>query len=419
MTGVLNGIRVVEFAQNIAVPFCGRLLAAMGAEVVKVEPPEGDAMRHLDRMPAEHESRQYAAINAGKRGVVLDLGNAASRPAVEALIRWADVVLTGMKRPDLERYAIDYPRVATLNPAAVYLETSAFGARGPDADQGGYDVLAQALSGLSFLSARDDGNAPEPIVPAYTDHATAMCSTIAVLGALRHRDATGEGQRVTTSLLGSALSLELPFITRFEAVDPPQEAAFAGKLAGMRARRAPPREQRLAYQDFFQRNAGLAELYYRNYQTADGLIAVGAVSPALRTRFHDVTGVTDPRVEGLKPGHPKWRDIRASAEAAFAERSTDDWLSRLRAAKVPCARHKLPFETLDDPQVRLNDMLVELEHPTLGRYTTVNVPFGLDRTPATVPGPSPRLGADTDAVLARIGFDADAIRALRADGALG
>jgi crotonobetainyl-CoA:carnitine CoA-transferase CaiB-like acyl-CoA transferase len=417
--GVLNGIKVVEFAQNIAVPFCGRMLAAMGADVVKVEPPEGDAMRHLDRLPAEHESRQYAAINAGKRGIVLDLGKAASRPAVEALIRWADVVLTGMKRPDLERYAIDYARVATLNPSVVYLENSAFGAKGPDADQGGYDVLAQALSGLSFLSARDDGNAPEPIVPAYTDHATAMCSTIAVLGALRHRDASGEGQRVTTSLLGSAMSLELPFMTRFESVDPPMEAEFAGRLAEMRARRAPPREQRLAYQAFFKRNAGLTELYYRNFQTADGLIAVGAISPALRTRFHEVTGVTDPRVEGLMPGDPKWLDIKARAEAAFAERSTDAWLSLLRAARVPCVRHQLPFETLDDPQVRLNDMLVELEHPTLGRYTTANVPFGFDRTPATVSGPSPRLGADTDAVLGEIGLDADAIGALRSGGALG
>lgn len=418
MTRVLAGIKVVEFAQNLAVPACGRVLAALGAEVVKIEPPEGESQRHMDALHVPLESRPFAAINAGKRSIALDLGSPMARPVIDALAAWADVVLTGMKQPDLGRYGIDYERLSGLKPALIYLETSAFGAKGPDAHLGGYDILASALSGLAFLTARDDGTAPEPVVPAYTDAATALSSCVAVLAALRHRDQTGQGQRVRTSLLGTALSLELSFASRFHEVDPPREQEFEVQWAQLRARGASPREQRLAWQRHWQRGGGIFDMYFRHFRTADGMLAVGALSPGLRARMHKALDLPAPD-QCARHGTEGWDMLVQQVEALFASRTTEQWQRLLGQAQVPCMRHKLPNQVLDDPQVRENEMVVELVHPTLGRYTTANVPFELERTPARVTEPSPTLGADADSLLSQLGFSPGHIQQLRAEGVLG
>ncbi len=418
MGGVLAGIKVVEFAQNLAVPACGRVLAALGAQVVKVEPPGGESQRHMDNLHAPLESRPFATINPGKRSVELDIGSPHARPVIDALALWADFVLTGMKQPDLARYGIDYERLSALNPRLIYLETSAFGARGPDAHLGGYDILASALSGLTFLTARDDGSAPEPVIPAYTDAATGLSSTVALLCALRHRDQTGEGQRVLTSLLATALSLELSFASRFEEVDPAREKEFGEQLAGLRERGASPREQRRAWEAYWKRGGGIFDMYFRHFTTADGTIAVGALSPGLRQRLHLALGLP-PLDQCPRHASAGWQALVNRAEHLFAQRTTQEWQTLLGDAKVPCMRHKLPHEVLDDPQVRENDMVVELDHPTLGRYTTANVPFTLERSPARVPGPSPMLGADTQAWLADLGFSQADVARLRDLGAFG
>ena len=144
--GVLSDVRVVEFAQNAAVPHCGRLLAGLGADVVKVEPPGGDAMR-LIAPEADGEGRAYAIINPGKRSIALDLTKPEARPAVDALFAWADVALVAFKLPDLARFGIDWEHARTVNPRLVHLTHTALGPQGPSADQGGYDGLVQGRSG--------------------------------------------------------------------------------------------------------------------------------------------------------------------------------------------------------------------------------------------------------------------------------
>ncbi|MGE4244160.1 CaiB/BaiF CoA transferase family protein [Ramlibacter sp.] len=418
MAGVLAGIKVVEIAQALAVPGAGRVLAALGADVIKLEPPGGESQRHMDTLHVKGESRPFSSINPGKRSLELDMASPHARPVIDALAKNVDIFLTGMKQPDLARYGIDYERLAVLNPRLIYLQTSAFGAKGPDAQLGGYDILASGLSGLAFLTGRDDGAAPEPVVPAYTDAATSLGSVVAILAALRHRDATGEGQRVHTSLLSTALSMELSFVSRFEEVDPPREREFDAQLAELRARGATPREQRRAWEAYWKRGGGIFDLYFRHYRTADGMLGVGVLSHGLRARFHDAIGIPAPGKDvALKS--PEWNAVVERVEALFATRTTQQWQDQLNAAKVPCMRHKLPHQVLDDPQVRANDMVVELDHPTLGRYTTANVPFQLERTPTNVTRPSPELAADNDDVLAEIGIGADDVARLRALGVFG
>ena len=214
--GVLAGVRVVEFAQNVAVPHCGRLLAGMGADVVKVEPPVGDAMRFLAPL-AHFEGRAFAVSNPGKRAIALDLNAPDAREVVDRLFAWADVALVAFKLNDQERFGLEYEHARSVNPELIYLASNAFGPEGDDAAIGGYDVLAQARSGVGFIMNRTKDGAPAPTRPAINDTGTGIVSALGVVAALRHRDLTGQGQRVDTSLLGTALSLGTPMIARFEA----------------------------------------------------------------------------------------------------------------------------------------------------------------------------------------------------------
>ncbi|MCP3990096.1 MAG: hypothetical protein GY724_13550, partial [Actinomycetia bacterium] len=234
--GILDGVRVVELAQNAAIPHCGRLLAGLGADVVKVEPPEGDALRHIAQV-AELEGKAYVVINPGKRSIVLDLQRPEARPVVDALFAWADIALVAFKSDDLARYGIDWDHAKTVNPRLIHLTHSALGPEGPDAHHGGYDVLVQGRSGLGWVMNRSGRTAPRPTRPAINDFSTGFVSAFAVLAALRHRDQTGEGQRVDTSLLGTAMSLATPIVAQFpgddEALDELDEDLVALRAAGV------------------------------------------------------------------------------------------------------------------------------------------------------------------------------------------
>ena len=187
LPGVLDGIKVVEFAQNAAIPHCGRLLAGLGADVVKVEPPTGDAMRLV--APVGGEGRAYVIINPGKRSVGLDLASPDASQVIDALFAWADVALVAFKLPDLERYGLHWEHARTINPRLIHLVHTALGPEGPDADQGGYDGLVQGRSGLGWVMNRSGGSAPQPTRPAINDFSTGFVSAFAVMAGLRHGSA--------------------------------------------------------------------------------------------------------------------------------------------------------------------------------------------------------------------------------------
>jgi len=423
--GALSDVRVVEFAQALAIPYCGKLLGDMGADVVKVEPPRGDTYRLQSRSPVKHEGKDFAIANRGKRSICLDFSKPGAAAVIEALARWADVVLVSMKGSDLPRYGLDYDTIRSYNDEIVFLHNSPYGSEGELAEMGGYDVVAMGLSGMSSLLADADttGDAPVMVRPALADMVTGMLSCLAVVTAIRHRDRTGEGQRVETSLFHTSLGLLSNMFYRYEAYDREPMAAFAEKLAHLRQAGAGFEQQKRAMREEFAVDPP-GNIYFRHYRTSDGFLSVGCLTPVLNQKLRDVLGVEDPRrAEGFEAGTPTARaaldEFMAEAERIVATRTTADWLATLRAVGVPCANVNFPHEIFDDPQARANGYIEDLVHPVHGAYQTVSSPLKMDATPLRHHGPSPALGAHTDAVLREIGFDERTVESLRESAVVG
>lgn len=420
---LLGGIRVIEFAQAMAIPFCGLLMADLGAEVIKVEPPEGDAFRANQSQILPGESKGFTVYNRGKRSVCVDLAKPESAEAIDALVRGADVVLVSFKPTDVDRYDVGYERFAALNPRIVYLEHVPLGPKGPYGRDGGYDVVVQGMSGLGTITGRAVGDAPQNVRPAYVDMSTGYASLSAVLAALFHRERTGEGQCVQTSLLGTGLTLSGNMLHWFAATDPDVWESFAARLRELRERGAGFEEQRQLYERTILAG-GHGNIYFRHYRTTDGFVSVGCLSPVLNARLRQATGLEDPRMNpGFELGTPQAYDALTAlirqAEDLFRTRTTAEWLAHLKASGVPCGPFNFPTEVFDDPQVLANDFIIEMEHPLLGPYKTFATPFRFERTPAGPSHSSPLLDADTDAVLAEAGVPLASIRRLRAGGVIG
>jgi crotonobetainyl-CoA:carnitine CoA-transferase CaiB-like acyl-CoA transferase len=422
-TGALDGVRVLEFAQALAIPSCGALLSDMGADVVKIEPPRGDTYRLQRATKVRHEGRDFAICNRGKRSLCLDLTKPESRAVVDRLVKDADIVLVSFKPTDLERYGLDYERLRELQPRLVYLENTPYGRAGPLGDDGGYDVVAMGLSGLSAVVASASGDTPRFVRPAFADIVTGMVSALAVVTALRHRDRTGVGQRVHTSLLHTALGMISNMIYRYEELDGDHQDAFAETLRAMREEGAGFAEQQNALATHFDMWP-VGNVYFRHYRTRDGFLSVGCLSPRLNERFREATELVDPRRSKLfEPGSAEEAAaieiFRDEAEALFATRDTDDWLETLRAHGVPAARLNFPHEIFDDPQAQANGYVTTLTHPHHGAYQVVTSPLQMEATPIRARGPSPSLGAHTEEVLEELGFDAKTRAELHESGIVG
>ncbi|MEM7092846.1 MAG: CoA transferase [Actinomycetota bacterium] len=404
--GLLAGVKVVEFAQNAAVPQCGRLLAGMGADVVKVEPPAGDAMRHLAAI-APNESRAYATINPGKRAICLDLTDPTAPEIVERLISWADILLVGLKRADFERYGLDWESVQRINPAVVSLEFTAFGPVGPDADRGGYDQLVQGASGLGWSMNRSVDDVPLPTRPAAIDFGSGGYAAAAVMAALRHAEKTGQGQRVDASLLGTAMSLGTPILSAFDH-DADRLVELREEMTALRDAGTGFDDQRGHYDQRVVAFGGLFRLYVRPFQTADGVISIAGYSPALMAKFHELTGL-DPVPTGVADSDPSIRAVIDAAEELFASRSSADWLADLTAIGYPCSPYNTPYEAIETEQVEANRYVVDLEHAVYGGYRTVGMPFSFSDAPVAVDRPAPSLGEHTAEVLGELGFSPNEI----------
>ena len=421
--GPLAGVRVLDCSEIIAAPFCAMLLSDMGADVIKVEPPEGESWRlQTQFMPGE--SKGFMSLNRGKRGIAVDLKTAEGRAIVHALARVADVAVVNY-RPDVPaRLGIDYPTLAAINPRLIYAANTAFGRQGPDAHRPGYDIILQAASGLmSAAGGVTATGVPQTIGgTAVVDFSAALTMAWAICAALYARERTGAGQQIDTSLFGAALAIQT---SRFFAVterDAEQRTALLERLHELRAEGRPYAEiVAAAMQARGVAQAG-TNLYYRVYQTADGFVAVAALSQALRGKFCSVLGLDDPRQTSgfLAPASDEAREIAqrllSEAEATFRTATTAEWLARLDAAGVPAGPVRFVDELFDDPQVLANGLLVEVEHPLAGPLQMVGPPVQMSGTPLRPQGASPALGQHTDEVLHALGYDDARIADLRTRG---
>ncbi len=421
--GALAGVKIVELAQALAVPFAGVLLADMGADVVKIEPPAGDGIRHTMEPILDGESKGFTLINRGKRAICLDVTRPEARPVLEKLAQWADVVMVSMKPADLPRYGLTYEHFRAMNPKLVFLEHVPLGNKGPFGGEPGYDVIVQGMSGTSVLTARERNGVPINIRPAFNDMGTGAFSALGIVAALRHRDLTGEGQRVETSLLGTAMALGNQLLSWFGVTDAPVEESYRAAISEARANGEDFETQRGIWEHHYTRG-GFANIYFRHYRTADGFISIGCLSPQLNARFRSVTGIKDPRSEpgfelGTDAATERLVALVTEVEALFASKTSKEWLELLRAGKVPCGPLNFPPDVFSDPQLLENEYVVEIEHPLFGPYKTFGPAVKMDGTPTRVTAPPPQWDQHTDEVLGQLGFSAAEIESLRAAGVAG
>jgi len=375
----LDGIRVVDLTSYIAGSYAAMQLADMGADVVKVESPEGDSFRELPG---------FFGWNRGKRSISVDLKTPEGRAIVERLATGGDVFMENMRPGVAERLGVGWTRFAALNPRLVYCSVTAFGSTGPGAERPGFDPIFQALGGLMTLQGF--GGPPQYLRTAPTDYYTAALATQAILAALFTRERTGRGQRVETSLLRGVLALQSGV-----AVD------YPGKPSLVRDNPT-----------------------YRLYQAGDGqwfFLAVGNQSFWVKlTKALGLERVADdPRFGSWLLRVQNNADLLPILEARFREKPRTEWLELLAAHDIPAAPVQPLLDFFEDPAVRHHDLVHEYEHPEVGRLRLVGQPIAFTETPTRDPGPPPTLGQHTDEILCELGYTDAEIAALRARRVLG
>ncbi len=391
----LEGIRVVEVAQYVAGPLAGSLLAELGAEVIKVEPPGGDAYRRV--MPvAPGVGRFFVPLNRGKRSVVLDLKTGSGGAALARLVGTADVVVHNAPPARAAAFGLQWEALHAAHPALVAGVVTSFGPHGPLAGRPAYDLVAQGRSGLLTSHASHGDTVPVraggiPMADLTAGHLLATGVLAALVAARRG----GEGRIVEVSLLGAALAVQIQDLVWLdgEAVGP----ATAATRGGLEAR-----ADEIA--------GGLAmNPYYRCYEAADGFLAVACLNLAQRTSFLGLFGLEDPTIArpDIAPADPlvlaEKQRVTTAIERELTRESVEAWLARLGSVSVPAGPVLARESVHADEQARANGLLQDVEQPGLGQMTMLGGVFRFDGEDPPATQPAPSLGADTDAVLAEVG----------------
>ena len=421
MAGPLDGVKIADFTEIIAGPLAGRLLAEMGADVIKIEPPWGEPWRLNQRFTAT-ESRGFMVYNRGKRSLPLDLTKPESQEILGRLIPQVDVVLANF-RPDVAaKLGVDYPTLDSLNPRLVYCEVTAHGRAGPEADRPGYDMILQAMSGLMACETKLDNGVPQQIwATPLIDTTAGFCLAWCVCGALFAREQTGKGQKVETSLLGSALALMGARFLNVEDLDRETRHKALQDLEEKRASSA-------SYQELLDASPGSrrqrhhANVYYRVYLTKDSPISVGCLSDPLRRRLLDTLGLTDIGLEpGYNPNTPEAlayaKDLEGQAEKILIKNTSAYWLELFENRGIPAGPVRFVEELFDDPQIQANGLVNEAEHRDAGKVKMMGPLAMFSGTPMAPEISSPALGEHTWEILEELGYSGDEISRYRDSGA--
>jgi formyl-CoA transferase len=415
----LSGVRVVDFTEYVAGPYGTMMLADLGAEVIKVEPLEGDHWRRQQPL-APHESRYFVAVNRGKQSLSLDAFAAEGRAILDDLIRTADVVILNYRQPTVDALRLDYESVRAVKSEIVYCNITAFGTRGPYRDKPGFDLLMQAMTGIMDFERKVDRGVPVGILTvAPADLAAGMFAAFSVASALFDRERTGEGKRIDLSLFAAALAIQYRVALSIDRFDAERRSQMLEAIAAVR-------EQGLGYPATLEFRAGLGlqratAHYYRVYQARDGMVAVACLNNRQRRALRDEVGIDDPAVEGgvfqgREATAEEHVDLMERFEASFHERTVAEWTARLNEIDVPTVPVRLTEEIFDDPQAVALGIFESYEHPVLGRITQARSPVEYDGEPMSIPGPPPVLGGDTDAILGSLGYSPERVEALRNKG---
>jgi len=387
----LDGVRVIDCSRVLAGPFCGMLLADLGADVIKVEDTgSGDESRTWPPM-VEGESAAYLVCNRNKRGVAVDLKTPEGAEVLRRLAAGADVLIENFRTGAMEGFGLGYEALARLNPRLVYCSISAFGRTGPRRDEPGYEALMQAFSGIMSITGEPDGP-PVRCGVSFLDLATGILAAFGIVSALRLRDRTGRGQRVDCSLLATALGL-----LNYHA----EGYLLAGQV---------PRALGSAHPSLSP---------YRNFRCRDGQwVFVAAANDRFWQRLARALGLeelaADPRFATNVERVRHRRELEARLEEAIARYDRAELLARLAEAGVPATPVNTVDQVLADPQTAALGMIEHVLHPRLGTIPLLGTPVRFSAMTPGVRRPAPLQGEHTDEVLAECGFSAAEVAALRA-----
>lgn len=385
----LTGIRVLDVSHNLAGPLTGMHLGDLGADVVKLERPEGDEWRFHEVIPGHPgRSRHYLQTNRNKRAVCVDLRTEDGQAIAHELVRRSDVLVTNLRPGIPERLGVGWDTCEALNERLVYCQISAYGDGGPRREHRGYDIVTEAIGGFMPPSGLSPDEAPRASPIPINDTGVPLLACTGILAALLERERSGRGQRVELSLLGMAVALNAHSLVRLDE-QPPQVMAF-------------PRA------------------FYRVYETADGWIAIAAYAERLAHRFCAAIGMPDLLHEERFSSRAERVERNEELVGLFSPRirtaTTAHWVAVLEDVGVPCGPVRERDELFEDEQVRAMGMLTEVDDDELGRVTMTAPVVRLSRTPGEVRFAGRHLGADTRAVLAELGYPPDAVARLEAAG---
>ncbi len=378
----------------MAGPYCAMVLADLGADVVKIEPPSGDSTRQMPGAVGT-DSPSFNAVNRGKRSVVLNLKAPEGRDIFLRLAAASDILIENYRPGVMTALGLDYDTVSALNPRIVYASISGYGQTGPHAHKGGFDLVAQGVSGIMSITGEPGGPPVKAGVPL-TDLGAGLFALVGILAALHARERTGTGQHIDTSLVDAGVALSVWEATEFFAgIGVPTALGSAHRM------NAP----------------------YQAIRCADGYITIGAANQRLFRRLCDVLG------------HPEWAAapefadnasrvrnraaLAARIESVLRERSCAHWLALFEANDFPCGPINDYTAVFADPQVQAREMVVDVVHPTLGALKALGSPIKMSATPPDPSRRAPLLGEHTNDVLREAGYSATEIDAFRRAAAIG
>jgi crotonobetainyl-CoA:carnitine CoA-transferase CaiB-like acyl-CoA transferase len=382
--GALHGLRVIDVTQVMAGPFCAMVLADLGADVIKIEPPSGDSTRAMPGAVGT-DSPSFNAVNRGKRSIVLNLKTAEGAEVLRRLARTSDILVENYRPGVMAALALDYASLAGLNPRLIYASISGYGQSGPMKHKGGFDLVAQGVSGIMSVTGEPDGAPVKSSIPL-TDLGAALFALVGILAALEHRHQTGEGQHIDTSLLDAGVGLSVWEATQyFSGRGVPEPLGSAHRMS------AP----------------------YQAFRCADGFITIGAANDRTFGRLCEVLGhpewsqAQEFKTDGLRVRHRA--DLASKIESITTARPCSHWLTLFDENHIPCGPINDYAQVFSDPQVLARELVVEVDHPTLGPMRALGSPIKMSATPPDVRRRAPLLGEHSEEILREAGFSDEEI----------
>jgi len=392
MPAALDGLLMIDCTEVLAGPFCSMLLADMGVGAIKVERPgTGDNQRgngpHVNGFPYP-----FTMVNRNKRSVTVNLKRAEGQAIVRRLAERADIFLENFRPGTMEENGLGYETLRAINPRLVYASVSGFGQTGPYRERGGFDLIAQGMSGLMSVTGEPDRPPAKAGYPV-TDLGAGLFCAYGILTALLARERTSRGQRVDTSLFEAGIAFSV-----WQAAKYLGTGEAPGPMGSAHPLSAP----------------------YQAFRTADGHVIVGAGSQTLFLRLCSAVERDDLAADvrfATPPARMEYSALLAEElERTFTTRATSEWLAHLTDAGIPCGPIYDVADMLADPQAAAREMVVEVEHPVAGRIANIGNPVKLSETPWSFRTPAPVLGADTESILCSLGYDEPTIERYRVEG---